>query len=425
MKKDDSGQEISPPGTPPPPYHINASPASISAAQTNIEQRAILSFECDNETDDEDLDKDGGIFRSISMLTAPDNAVYLVVFLNFVLSNSKPAAILFYLITDLYKKGNVKDMRKWAYEIHSTFLVPTAPLSFFPIADVQSESLARDIDGKLAQAKSYQPQDRGNQQDFEMAGLLRNVFQKSRSKARDIINRQMEEFQEKRTAGLGTMYGPTGPELAAARGNKQSETKIVEDFLMPKLTVLVDECDGVAGFEESTMCAKIALTSALSTVVHKVFLPRGGATAGAERVHHYVTREKSFKSRLIGKSRKALVRGHHLTLRQYYETTHCNHCQNLIWGVAPQGFACSDCGLNVHRACAKLLDETCPGPVNVPVDKFTKFMDRIREKGHGMQSKVAISILLVHSSNFPTLIYRCEKARRRTWCTVGRRCHFR
>lgn len=331
--------------------------------------------------------EDDGIFRSISTLTAPENVAYLVVFLNFVLSNSKPAAILFYLITELYKKGNVKDMRKWAYEIHSTFLVPTAPLSFFPASDIQSESLARDIDDKLAQSKNYQPQDRGNQQDFEMAGLLRNVFQKSRAKARDIINRQMEEFQEKRTAGLGTMYGPSGPELAHAKGNKQLETKIVEDFLMPKLTSLLDECDGSAAFEESTVSSKMALASALSTVVHKIFLPRGGTAAGTERVHHYVTREKSFKSRLISKNRKALVRGHHLTLRQYYETTHCNHCQNLMWGVAPQGFACADCGLNVHRGCAKMLEETCPGPVNVPVDKFTKFMDRIRDKGHGMQKK--------------------------------------
>ena len=183
------------------------------------------------------------------------------------------------------------------------------------------------------------------------------------------------------------MYGPSGPELASAKGNKQLETKIVEDHLMPKLAVLLDECDGAGAFEESSMSSKMALTSALSTVVHKIFLPRGGAAAGTERIHHYVTREKSFKSRLIGKNRKALVRGHHLTLRQYYETTHCNHCQNLMWGVAPQGFACADCGLNVHRGCAKLLEETCPGPVNVPVDKFTKFMDRIREKGHGMQKK--------------------------------------
>lgn len=387
--RDGSGPEISPPGTPPPPYHINASPASISAAQTNIEQRAILSFECDNETDDEALAEDDGVFRSISMLTAPENVAYLVVFLNFVLSNSKPAAILFYLITDLYKKGSVKEMRKWAYEIHSTFLVPTAPLSVFPVTDVQSESLARDIDDKLAQAKNYHLQDRGNQQDFEMGGLLRNVFQKSRARARDTINRQMEEFQEKRTAGLGTMYGPSGPELAASKGNKQSETRIVEDFLMPKLTVLLDECDAASSFEELSMSAKMALTSALSTVVHKVFLPRGGAVAGSERVHHYVTREKSFKSRLISKNRKALVRGHNLSLRQYYETTHCNHCQNLMWGVAPQGFTCAHCGLNVHRNCAKLLEETCPGPVHVPVDKFTKFMDRIREKGHGSQSKMS------------------------------------
>lgn len=33
---------------------------------------------------------------------------------------------LFYLITDLYKEGNAKEMKKWAYEIHSTFLVPGA-----------------------------------------------------------------------------------------------------------------------------------------------------------------------------------------------------------------------------------------------------------------------------------------------------------
>lgn len=396
-QREGSGPEVSPPGTPPPPYHPNASNTTISAAQTNLEQRQILSFECDNETDEEPLAEDDSVFRSLSTLTAPENVTYLVVFLNFVLSNSKPAAILFYLITDLYKKGNVKDMRKWAYEIHSTFLVPTAPLAFFPSSDVQSESLARDVDDKLALAKNYQPQDRSNTQDFEMLNLLKGVFQKSRGKAKDIINRQMEEFQEKRTAGLGTMYGPSGPELSAAKGNKQMETKIVEDCLMPKLTVLLDECDGIAPFDECAVSSKMALTSALSTVVHKVFLPRG-ATAGNERVHHYVTREKSFKSRLISKNRKALVRGHHLSLRQYYETTHCNHCQNLIWGVAPQGFACADCGLHVHRGCAKMLEETCPGPVNMPVDKFTKFMDRIREKGHGMQSEFCLAVKAFEAS---------------------------
>lgn len=33
---------------------------------------------------------------------------------------------LFYLVTHLYKEGTGKEMRKWAYEIHSSFLGPGA-----------------------------------------------------------------------------------------------------------------------------------------------------------------------------------------------------------------------------------------------------------------------------------------------------------
>ena len=33
---------------------------------------------------------------------------------------------LFYLVTESYTQGNLKEMRKWAYEIHSTFLVEKA-----------------------------------------------------------------------------------------------------------------------------------------------------------------------------------------------------------------------------------------------------------------------------------------------------------
>lgn len=37
---------------------------------------------------------------------------------------------LFYLVTDLYKEGSAKEMKKWAYEIHSSFLVPGAVSHF-------------------------------------------------------------------------------------------------------------------------------------------------------------------------------------------------------------------------------------------------------------------------------------------------------
>lgn len=142
---------------------------------------------------------------------------------------------------------------------------------------------------------------------------------------------------------------------------------------------------------------KLALCSALSTVVHRIFLIRSTPYAVTEKVHHYVTREKSFKTRIMSKNRKALVRGHHFTLHQYYEVQHCNHCQNLIWGVSPQGFQCSHCELNIHRSCSKLLEENCPGPAprkskdaQITDNKFTKIMDKIRPNAHSAQSKLMI-----------------------------------
>lgn len=36
---------------------------------------------------------------------------------------------LFTLISDLYSTGTMRDMKRWAYEIHSTFVVPDAPLA--------------------------------------------------------------------------------------------------------------------------------------------------------------------------------------------------------------------------------------------------------------------------------------------------------
>jgi len=119
--------------------------------------------------------EDHGPFQSLSRLWG--HHAHLAVFINYVLSNSDPSSLvciivseliiyyiylnqyipkywikghillhsiwlffneetfilynvyflqLFYLITDLYKEGNAKEMKKWAYEIHSSFLVPGA-----------------------------------------------------------------------------------------------------------------------------------------------------------------------------------------------------------------------------------------------------------------------------------------------------------
>lgn len=85
----------------------------------------------EDDDDDGDEPEEQSAFRSLKSLLEHEHLAYLTVFLNYVLSNSNPAPLLFYLITDLYKEGSGKDMRKWAYEIHSTFLVPTAVSYFF------------------------------------------------------------------------------------------------------------------------------------------------------------------------------------------------------------------------------------------------------------------------------------------------------
>jgi Rho guanine nucleotide exchange factor 12 len=48
----------------------------------------------------------------------------------------------FYLITENYKLGALKEMQKWAYEIHSSFVVPGAPLRIPNVEQV----VVNDID---------------------------------------------------------------------------------------------------------------------------------------------------------------------------------------------------------------------------------------------------------------------------------------
>ncbi|XP_017108206.2 uncharacterized protein RhoGEF2 isoform X2 [Drosophila bipectinata] len=396
--------EVTPPGTPPPPYltssHMTvpedpnencrgggaagifieshqftpiagaSSPiptslhsCHIQAAQSNDTQKEIISMEDENSSDaDEPFIDENGPFNNLTRLLQAENVTFLAIFLNYVISNSDPAPLLFYLITELYKEGTSKDMRKWAYEIHSTFLVPRAPLSWYR----QDESLAREVDNVL-------------QSEFDKVEILRTVFLRSRKRARDLISEQLREFQQKRTAGLGTIYGPTDDKLAEAKSDKLRE-QIIDKYLMPNLQLLIEE--------ENTSpedVRKVALCSALSTVIYRIFNSRAPPSNIVERVHHFVSRDKSFKSRLIGKNRKMNVRGHPLVLRQYYEVTHCNHCQTIIWGVSPQGYHCTDCKLNIHRQCAKVVDESCPGPLpqaKRPAnnDKISKLMGKIRPR---------------------------------------------
>jgi len=92
------------------------------------------------ESEDEILtDDDEEAFTSFSKLNLPCNAANLAVFINFTIVHSISEFILFYLITNLYANGNLKDMKKWAYEIYSSFLAPFAvsSIQFYNLYDYE------------------------------------------------------------------------------------------------------------------------------------------------------------------------------------------------------------------------------------------------------------------------------------------------
>ncbi|XP_017884357.1 rho guanine nucleotide exchange factor 11 isoform X3 [Ceratina calcarata] len=360
---------ITPPGTPPPPYPV-ASPGNDTSNSTMNDtilndsipglptlQQPIMSMEDDDMSDQEVLE-DHGPFKSLSRLWG--HHAHLAVFINYVLSNSDPSSLLFYLITDLYKEGNAKEMRKWAYEIHSSFLVPGAPLRLHNV----DENVAHEIDDVLLK-------------EFDKEEILRKIFWKARTRAKEELNEQLADFQQKRTAGLGTLFGPSDAQLDESGSDKARETKIIETYLLPKMEPYLEDID-----KEHVDLRQFTTAAGLATILTKIFQVR---PVSLDRVPTFVAKDKSnLKARLLtGKTRKMTIRGHHFVAHQYFTITYCNHCQLIIGGIGPQGYLCSvtDCSLSVHRQCVRVVEENCPGPLvrkEKGNDRISKLMERIR-----------------------------------------------
>ena len=79
-------------------------------------------------------------------------------------------------MTDAYKCGSAKEMRKWAYEIHSCFLVPGAVLEL-PNLEDGGVRIGIGIDKFL----SDENPDQLRQESLE------KLFWKARSRARDVL----------------------------------------------------------------------------------------------------------------------------------------------------------------------------------------------------------------------------------------------
>ncbi|XP_035720374.1 uncharacterized protein LOC118440848 isoform X3 [Vespa mandarinia] len=360
---------ITPPGTPPPPYPT-PSPGNDTSSSLNdtlllnesipglpMLQQPIMSMEDDDMSDQEVGQlEDHGPFKSLSRLW--EHHAHLAVFINYVLSNSDPSSLLFYLVTDLYKEGNAKEMRKWAYEIHSSFLVPGAPLHLHNV----DENVAHEIDDVLLK-------------ESDKEEILRKIFWKARNRAKEELNEQLADFQQKRTAGLGTLFGPSDAQLDESVSDKAKETKIIETYLLPKMEPYLEDIE-----KENVDLRQFTTAAGLATILTKIFQVR---PVSLDRVPTFVAKDKSnIKARLLtGKTRKMTIRGHRFVAHQYFTITYCNHCQLIIGGIGPQGYLCSDCSLSVHRQCVRVVEENCLGPLvrkERANDRISKLMERIR-----------------------------------------------
>jgi hypothetical protein len=265
---------------------------------------------------------------------------HLAVFMNYVISNSDPSALFFYLITETYKMGTLKEMQRWAYEIFSSFLVPDAPLRVHSLETSAIEEI-----------------DRALKADFDKEDVLRKLFWKARAKARVVLKEQLAEFRDKRAAGLGSIFGPPDQELKQCIDNRTKELQVIDELLLPLLESTSQDLENATDYG-------LAVATSLATVLNRTFQTRiaSSSSTSFDKCPQFVSKEK--RQKIFGKaSKKAILRQHHnFELKQYLQIKYCHHSMELIWGVAPQAYQCTHCGFDVHKKYVHKVEELCVGP---------------------------------------------------------------
>ena len=235
-------------------------------------------------------------------------------------------------------------MRKWAYEIHSCFLVPGSVLEL-PNLEDGNLRIGVGIDKFLSEESSDQLREES----------LLKLFWKARSRARDVLKVQLDDFRAKRAAGLGNIFGPPDPELRLCDENLEKKMAVINELLVPVLETMAEDLENATD-RNSTLCA------ALATVLHKIFNTKDTkAQSIIDKIPTFVSKEKK---KIFGRVlRKNLnINGHNFELKHYDQLTYCNQTQTIIWGIGPQGYRCSNCGFDVHKKFVHKVEETCVGP---------------------------------------------------------------
>ncbi|XP_052742710.1 LOW QUALITY PROTEIN: rho guanine nucleotide exchange factor 11 [Bicyclus anynana] len=364
-----------PPGTPPPPYPHPAHPSHPAHPAMRTQpcadpQRAIISME-EDDSPASDNSTYSGLFSNLRSVR--ESKARTAVLINWLLGERRCAcASLLLVLTDSYRSAagvTTHTLRRWAYELQSTFLMPNAVLQLNGV----DENMANEIEHVLVN-------------EFDKEELLRNVFRKARRQAKDELARQLSEFQVKRQVGLGTLYGPEDAVLERCDVDKAQELVVVERLMCQRLSAVA--AAGPAGSSPDAHNALLAALVAAALCLHcrpsSVAAAAGGARAS------FLQRDKPYKQRLKQMAKlhpqPYVVRGHHLQLQALTSVGHCHHCDLVIEGLAPQAYVCADCKLRVHRNCARDVEEGCCLDGEHHNNRISRFMDRIHSNQPGLDS---------------------------------------
>ncbi|XP_014674125.1 PREDICTED: rho guanine nucleotide exchange factor 11-like [Priapulus caudatus] len=304
-------------------------------ADVSPRQVQVMSMEDDDfSAEPEPIDDHGPFNKLLTLKTKP---AHLAVFLNYLISNSDPNPLLFYVITDVYMQGTVKDMKRWAYEIHSSFLVPDAPLR----VNVET-TVCTDIDNTLA-----------NHSDIE--SVMRSVFRQVRHIANCEVNEMLADFRTKRALGLGSLYGDSHLQ---ENMDRSKELKIAEQVLLNHLEQLSDDFENQGD-------KIVALACALATLMRAIGCKGQNIEKIYEKVPQFCGPHKS-RFRFSSKSSKnkvLYVKGHQFQQAHYTTVTNCQVCDRILWGIGFQGWKCDNCDFNLHKHCVDNIPyhEDCVG----------------------------------------------------------------
>ncbi|KFQ66470.1 Rho guanine nucleotide exchange factor 12, partial [Pelecanus crispus] len=168
------------------PHSPQDSQSSVGSPLSRVGPQIIGAEDDDFDTEQEQINGQYSCFQNIELLKS--RPAHLAVLLHHVVSQFDPAALLCYLYTDLYKQTNSKETRRVFLEFYQFFLDRAANLKV-PVPDEISLELDRRRPELLPEE------------------LHRQFIQTMQDKVCPEVQRNLEDFRQKRSMGLTLAEG--------------------------------------------------------------------------------------------------------------------------------------------------------------------------------------------------------------------------